>query len=215
MGKIERAQYDAWSTIKTQQFPIPENMVGIRGIFIRGAGLSKVFIQSSDGIHQSMIPARNITVNTDDQQIHLSDFVELNWRLDQGRTISLTPTTAVPSTASVFVLFPRSLAGPKYQIQNTLFDPTDSEPLDLVDVPDGFSRLEDVFIRGLNMENVQISLGGTKLNDIPCRDQVVSTDPLPFSFIPVRESVAQNTKVRAVAIDHGAGQATDAFFRFS
>jgi hypothetical protein len=215
MGKIERAQYATWSTKVTQQFPVPEGMVGIKGIFIRGANLSKVFVQSSDGIHQSTIPARDVATEEDDYEIEIEDFVVLNWRLDLGRTISLTPTTSTPATANVYVLFARSLDGPRYQIQSALFDPQTPEPFDLVDVPDGFSRLEDVFIRGLNMENVQISLGGTKLNDIPCRDIGVDADTKNFSFIPVRESVAQNTKIRAVAVDEGAGTATDGFFRFS
>lgn len=215
MGKIERAQYAAWAAIQSQQFPVPEGMAGIKGIFARGAGLSKVLVQSSDGIHQSTIPARDIATEADPEQVKLSDFVTLNWRLDQGRTLSLTPTTAGAATANVYVLFGRTLDGPPHQIVNKIFDPTGAEPLDLVDVPDGFTFLEDVFIRGLNMENVQISLGGTKLNDIPCRHVGVGADPLPFSFIPVRESVAQNTKIKAVAIDEGAGTATDAFFRFS
>jgi hypothetical protein len=101
------------------------------------------------------------------------------------------------------------------QIENVLFNPNTAEPFDLVDVPDGFSTLEAVFLRGSDLEKVQISLGGTNLNTIPGRHVAVNADPLPFSFVKVRESVAPNTKIKAVAVDHGAGTAADGFFMFS
>ena len=211
MGRIESAYYATWTAKQTQQFPVPDGMVGIQGIYVHGANLSKVLVQASDGKHQSTIPARDIAVQTDPLP---EDFVELNWRMDRGITISLTPTTSTGAHAHVYVRFARSLSGPEYQIENTLFTSTTTEPFDLVDVPDGFRELDAAFIRGPDLEKVQISLGGTNLQEIPCRHVVVSADDQPFSFVDIKESVSPNTKIKAIAVTHGTGGASDAFFRF-
>jgi len=215
MGIIQSETYATWSAKQSQQFPVPDGHVGIRGIFTRGANLSKVLVQSSDGERISTIPARDVAVQTDDKRILPEDFVPLNWRLKAGQTISLTPTTSSAANAEVYVMFARGLEDPEFQYENKLFTSTDSEPFDLVDVPDGKTVLEAAFVRGVDLEKVSITLGQTQVIDVPCRDIAVDSDTRPFTFISIGESVSPNTKVKAISVNHGTGGAADFFARFS
>jgi len=215
MGLMGEKSYATWTTIQSGQFPIPDGHIGIKGIFVRGANLSKVLVEDSSSIHKSTIPARDIATQTDPEPIKETDFVPLNWRMSPGDTISLTPTSSSGATGHVYVLFARTLSDPEFHWENDLTDNTTTEPFDLVSVPSNKHNLMYVFIRGPDLENLKVQVGDTAVSTFPARNVAVNADPLPFSLIPLGIPVQPGAKLQCIAANHGTGGNTDSFFCFA
>lgn len=213
MGTIQHVAVASFSGLQAKMFTVPINYVGIRGIFVRGANLSKALIEASDGVHKSTIPARDIITQGDPEPILDSDFVTLNWSIPPGTTIDVTPTTSSATVGHVYVLFAHSLSESEIEVKNVLFTNTATEPIDMVQVPDSKTVLEWAFIRGPDLEVIKMEAENQTFS-IPCRNSAVNVDPLPYSIIKMSLPLSPKTMIKAIAVTHGTGGSSDGFFAF-
>ena len=213
MGYIDIKQVASFTGLQSKMFTVPEGFAGIKGIFIRGANLSKALIEASDGIHRSTIPCRDIATQTDPEEVRDSDFCPLNWRLPPGTSIDITPTTSSATVGTVMILFAMSLSDPEYEVKHKNFNSTSGEPVDLIQVPDGKTTLDYSFCRGPDFERMKCQ-AGNKIFHIFGRHAAVNADPLPFTMVKTATVMQSKTMIQAIEIDHGTGGVSDLFMWF-
>lgn len=213
MGFIEHVAIASFGSLQRNIFTLPQGFAGVKGIFIRGANLSKCLIEGSDSRHQSTIPCRDIITQGDPIDIHEWDFFPLNWRLPPNTTISFTPTTSSATVAHIYVLWAQSLSEPEIQVENALFDNTAAEPFDTVTVPDDKTMLLSAFLRGPDLEQIKFQVTDRIFN-VPGRNVAVAADPLSFTVIEQKLKLPGSTKLKAIAVTHGTGGNTDLFASF-
>lgn len=191
-------------------FTLPKDHVGIKGIFIRGGALSRALIESSISKHRSTIPCRGIATTTDAKLIREKDFIPLNWRLDPGETIDVTPTTSGATVGHVSVLWAQSLSDPEYEVKHKNFNPNTAEPIDLIQVPDDKTILDYSYWKGLDIEEMKVQ-AGSQIYHVLGRDIGVDVDVDPVTLIKTSTPLSGKITSQALTITHGAGTASDLF----
>lgn len=210
MGFIEIKTVASFSGVQAKMFTTPDEISGIKGIFIRGGGLSRALIESSQSKLRATIPCRAIATTTDAETIEEKDFCPLNWRLERGETIDITPVTSGATVGHVSVLWAESLSDPEYEVKHKNFNPNTAEPVDLIQVPDVNNILDYSFWKGLDIEEMKVQ-SGKEIYHILGRDIGVDADTLSLSLIRTSTRVSAKTMSQAIAITHGAGTASDLF----
>lgn len=213
MGFLDNSEVASFTGTQSKMFTVPQGIAGIKGIFIRGANLSKALVEASDGRHRSTVPARDIAAESDPEEVTDFDFIPLNWRLEPGTTIDITPTTSSATVGNVYVLWAESLSEDEMEWKNKLFTNTDAEPIDLVQVPHDKPTMEFAFCRGPDLESLKCQ-AGNRMFYIQCRNVAVNADAQAFDHVRQSNHLQPDVMIQAISVNHGTGGASDLFCGF-
>ncbi|MCK5602062.1 hypothetical protein KAR91_09340 [Candidatus Pacearchaeota archaeon] len=188
----------------------------LTGIFVRGAGLESVEIESNRSvIPTQQIPCRDIAVTTDPLQM---TYVPINQPMLETEIYNVTPAGTGTARVLYYFFFTRKRMGSWILWQKSSKDTSAIAAGESIQrIPDGAELLAMVFARGPGLETLAVKIGTAGIQqDIPGRAIALNTDAEPFQtgIQDIMEPSPSNQEIILVALEITTGGASAIYSGF-